>query len=131
MISIHNRLFEGIFKVAGKIRDYDISKKEWVLNGDTVMYGAAFELKAALITILIWNVSLSIPVFQRMKLLSTLLFLFYAFGRFMLLEKKILEQLLFLQSNTSVQWATKLRMTYLRKIAGILGMPLYVLIIKT
>jgi fido (protein-threonine AMPylation protein)/predicted transcriptional regulator len=37
-----------IFKFAGKIRDYDITKKEWVLNGDTVMYGAAFELKSAL-----------------------------------------------------------------------------------
>lgn len=45
---IHKRLFDGIFKFAGRIRDYDISKKEWVLNGDTVMYGAAFELKAAL-----------------------------------------------------------------------------------
>lgn len=48
LIAIHNRLFEGVFKFAGKIRDYDITKKEWVLNGDTVMYGAAFELKAAL-----------------------------------------------------------------------------------
>lgn len=47
-ISIHKRLFTGIFKFAGKIRDYDITKKEWVLNGNTVMYGAAFELKAAL-----------------------------------------------------------------------------------
>lgn len=48
LIALHGRLFEGIFKFAGKIRDYDISKKEWVLNGDSVMYGAAFELKAAL-----------------------------------------------------------------------------------
>ena len=48
LIAIHKRLFEGIFKFAGKIRDYDITKKEWVLNGDTVMYGASFELKAAL-----------------------------------------------------------------------------------
>ena len=48
LIAIHKRLFEGIFKFAGKIRDYDITKKEWVLNGDSVMYGAAFELKAAL-----------------------------------------------------------------------------------
>ena len=48
LIAIHKRLFEGIFKFAGKIRDYDITKKEWVLNGDTVMYGAAFELKSAL-----------------------------------------------------------------------------------
>ena len=48
LIAIHKRLFEDIFKFAGKIRDYDITKKEWVLNGDTVMYGASFELKAAL-----------------------------------------------------------------------------------
>ena len=48
LIAIHRRLFEGIYKFAGIIRDYDITKKEWVLNGDTVMYGAAFELKEAL-----------------------------------------------------------------------------------
>ena len=48
LIALHGRLFEGIFKFAGNIRDYDISKKEWVLDGDSVMYGAAFELKAAL-----------------------------------------------------------------------------------
>ena len=48
LIAIHKRLFEGIFTFAGIIRDYDITKKEWVLNGDAVMYGAAFELKMAL-----------------------------------------------------------------------------------
>ncbi len=48
LIALHGRLFDGIFKFAGKIRDYDISKNEWVLDGDSVMYGAAFELKAAL-----------------------------------------------------------------------------------
>ena len=48
LIALHGRLFEGIFKFAGKLRDYDISKREWVLDGDTVMYGAAFELKMAL-----------------------------------------------------------------------------------
>ena len=48
LIAIHKRLFEGIFKFAGKIRDYDITKKEWILNGDSVMYGASYELKEAL-----------------------------------------------------------------------------------
>ncbi|MBQ3671476.1 MAG: Fic family protein [Treponema sp.] len=48
LIALHGRLFEGIFEFAGKLRDYDISKREWVLDGDTVMYGAAFELKMAL-----------------------------------------------------------------------------------
>ena len=35
--SIHRRLFEGVFKFAGRSRDYDITKKEWVLRGDTVL----------------------------------------------------------------------------------------------
>ena len=48
LIAVHKRLFDGIFKFAGRIRDYDITKSEWVLNGDTVTYGAAFELKTAL-----------------------------------------------------------------------------------
>lgn len=48
LIAVHKRLFEGVFKHAGEIRKYDISKKEWVLNGDSVMYGASFELRMAL-----------------------------------------------------------------------------------
>lgn len=47
-ISIHAQLFNGIYKHAGKIRDYNITKPEWVLNGDTVMYGGALDLKATL-----------------------------------------------------------------------------------
>lgn len=47
-ISIHRRLFQGIYSHAGKIRDYNITKKEWVLDGDTVMYGGASELRATL-----------------------------------------------------------------------------------
>ena len=37
-ISLHRRIFAGVFKHAGKVRDYDISKNEWILNGDTVHY---------------------------------------------------------------------------------------------
>ncbi len=37
-ISVHRRIFENVFKHAGKTRDYDITKKEWVLKGDTVNY---------------------------------------------------------------------------------------------
>ena len=36
--SIHKAVFEGVFKHAGRFRDYDITKKEWVLRGDTVQY---------------------------------------------------------------------------------------------
>lgn len=47
-ISIHKRLFQGIYDHAGKIRDYNITKKEWVLDGATVIYGSASELRATL-----------------------------------------------------------------------------------
>ena len=41
LISIHRRLFEGIYKLAGHIRDYNITKNEWVLGGKTVYYASA------------------------------------------------------------------------------------------
>lgn len=47
-ISIHKKLFDGIYGHAGKIRDYNITKKEWVLDGETVLYGSASELRATL-----------------------------------------------------------------------------------
>ena len=47
-IAIHRKLFHGIYKYAGKIRDYNITKNEWVLDGATVMYGSASELRATL-----------------------------------------------------------------------------------
>ena len=37
-VSLHRRIFDGVFKFAGRIRDYDITKREWVLDGDTVNY---------------------------------------------------------------------------------------------
>lgn len=47
-LSIHRKLFTGIYSHAGCIRDYNITKKEWVLNGATVLYGSATELRATL-----------------------------------------------------------------------------------
>ena len=41
LISIHRRLFDGIYKLAGHIRDYNITKNEWVLGGKTVYYASA------------------------------------------------------------------------------------------
>ena len=41
-------MFEGIYSHAGKIRDYNITKEEWVLDGDTVTYGNAINLKETL-----------------------------------------------------------------------------------
>jgi fido (protein-threonine AMPylation protein) len=47
-INIHKRLFEGIFQFAGKIRDYNITKSEWMLNGKTVFYASADSIRATL-----------------------------------------------------------------------------------
>jgi len=47
-ITIHKRLFAGIYGHAGRIRDYNISKAEWVLNGGTVFYASADSIRATL-----------------------------------------------------------------------------------
>lgn len=47
-LSVHRKLFDGIYSHAGCIRDYNITKKEWVLDGATVIYGSAAELPATL-----------------------------------------------------------------------------------
>ncbi len=36
---IHRRIFKGAMKHAGEFRKYNISKKEWVLDGASVLYG--------------------------------------------------------------------------------------------
>ncbi len=47
-ISIHRRLFDGVFTHAGQIRDYNITKKEWVLNGETVTYAPLDSIRETL-----------------------------------------------------------------------------------
>ena len=46
--AIHKAIFEGVFMHAGRFRDYDISKKEWVLRGDSVLYGRWQDLRMAI-----------------------------------------------------------------------------------
>ena len=48
LISFHRHIFEGVFKHAGQLRPCDITKKEWVLRGDTVLYGRSQDLRMAL-----------------------------------------------------------------------------------
>lgn len=48
LTSIHRRLFEGIYEFAGKLRDYNITKREWVLKGDTVQYAGCYRLAETL-----------------------------------------------------------------------------------
>lgn len=48
LVNIHKRLFTGIFEGAGIFRDYNFTKKEWVLDGDTVIYSPFETIKDAL-----------------------------------------------------------------------------------
>lgn len=47
-LTIHRRLFGGVFSHAGQIRQYNVTKKEWVLRGDTVTYAAWNSIKDTL-----------------------------------------------------------------------------------
>ena len=46
--AIHRQLFSGIFDHAGQLRDYNISKKEWILNGETVYYSSCMSIRETL-----------------------------------------------------------------------------------
>ena len=46
--SIHRRLFEGVLAHAGQIRNYNITKKEWVLRGESVIYSSWNSIKETL-----------------------------------------------------------------------------------
>ena len=48
LIAIHRSIFEGVFKHAGQLRTYDFTKEEWVLRGDSVLYGRWQDLRMAL-----------------------------------------------------------------------------------
>ena len=48
LLGIHSKLFKGIYKSAGKIRTYNITQNEWVLNGDTVHYTDFNDIDGAL-----------------------------------------------------------------------------------
>lgn len=45
---IHRRIFDGVFDHAGRLRPYNVTKKEWVLNGDTVFYAAHESIRATM-----------------------------------------------------------------------------------
>ena len=48
LLNIHKRLFKDIFDGAGVYRDYNFTQKEWVLNGDTVIYASFDTIKETL-----------------------------------------------------------------------------------
>ena len=47
-LSMHKHLFTGVYKFAGRIRDYNITKKEWALRGGTVSYLNYIDIRSAI-----------------------------------------------------------------------------------
>ena len=48
LLGLHGKIFEGVFPHAGEIRTVELTKKEWVLNGDSVHYEASFLIERSL-----------------------------------------------------------------------------------
>ena len=48
LLNIHKRLFDGIYEMAGKYRDYNITKDEWILNDDIITYSSFESIKETL-----------------------------------------------------------------------------------
>lgn len=48
LLNIHKRLFQDILDSAGNYRNYNFSKKEWVLNGESVIYAPYETIKDTL-----------------------------------------------------------------------------------
>ena len=109
-ITIHRRLFQGIYKFAGKIRDYNITKKEWVLKGETVLYASADSIRE----------TLDYDFMQEKN--------FSYKGKFTLLVREILAQRLYLLSNICVLSVSTSATMPLPIIHGISEMPWFVLI---
>ena len=91
-ISIHRKLFRGIYKHAGKIRDYNITKKEWVLDGATVMYGSASELRATLEYDFSQERDFSYKGLSMDEIIIILRYLFQGYGKSIFSEKGIQER---------------------------------------
>ena len=47
-LGLHRQIFEGVFKFAGEIRSVELTKREWVLNGDSVQYTPSCMIKDTL-----------------------------------------------------------------------------------
>ena len=48
LLTIHKYLFNGIIKNSGKLRSYNFTKSEWILDGESVTYGDYKNLKDTL-----------------------------------------------------------------------------------
>lgn len=99
---MHRRIFEGVFKHAGEIRKYDITKKEWVLKGDTVHYLNWEDIRAAIDYDIRQEQEFSYKGLSEKRRSIISVVLFRGYGRFILSEKEIHEQQRYLPSSICV-----------------------------
>lgn len=101
MISIHKVLFSGIFDdgIAGKIRTYDITKKEPILNGDTVVYGRADSIMETLDYDFGQEKKFNYKGLSKREKWNSWLSLLQEYGKFIRLVREIPEQPRFSLSN--------------------------------
>ena len=92
-ITIHKRLFEGIYHFAGKIRDYNISNVEWALNGESVYYASADSIRATLDYDFEQERKFNYQDINLSQTVQHITIFYQAYGRFMHLARAIQEPL--------------------------------------
>lgn len=105
-LSIHRKLFTGIYSHAGRIRDYNITKKEWVLDGATVLYGSATELRVTLDYDFSEEKKFSYKNLSMDEIIHHLAFSFQDCGRSMFLARAIPERRRYSLSNICAHWVS-------------------------
>ncbi len=122
-ITIHRRLFQGIYKFAGKVRDYNITKREWVLKGETVLYASANSIRETLDYDFMQEKNFSYKDLNINEAITHIAKLYPEFGKFTLSVRGIPVQQQCLQSNTCARLASTSAMKRLPIIRGISVMP--------
>lgn len=117
--AIHRRIFDGVFKFAGQIRDYNITKKEWVLRGDTVFYVSAPDIRRAIEYDLEQEKVFDYTGLDISQIVSHITQFVSGLCRFIRLEKAIPEQQQCLPSSIYAQWDSMSRTIFLPIILGI------------
>ena len=118
-ISIHRKLFEGMEGSAGSLRDFNIKRKEWVLDEESVLYAGEAELQEMLACLFMEEKDFSYKGLSMEEIIRHL-------ARFMPFLKEVQESQPFSLLNIWNHLAFLFRTILLRKIPCILGMRLSV-----
>ena len=119
--NIHKYLFKDIYDFAGNYRIYNITKKEDILNGDTIKYVNYQDIESYFDYDFKGEKNFDYSKLNNDEL-NILQNLLQAFGKYIHLEKAILELRQFLLKNILTIWDLTLIITYSKNIVYILEM---------